>query len=122
MEKIFSYLKNISYFGIAIIILSFISTLLNFFTSVSISFINTFNTLSLLLIYFVLCFKQGKLSSSKGWWCGLKNSLMLSFTLLLISLIFFTKDIKLSTFLYYGILILGGIFGSIIGINKKKEN
>ncbi len=122
MEKIFSYLKNISYFGIAIIILSFISTLLNFFTSVSISFINTFNTLSLLLIYFVLCFKQGKLSSSKGWWCGLKNSLILTFTLLLISLIFFTKDIKLSTFLYYGILILGGMFGSIVGINKKKEN
>lgn len=122
MEKILRYLKNVGYFILGILILAFISTLMNYFTSVSMGFINTFNTIALLIIYFILCFKEGKTSSSKGWWCGLKNSLMLSFTLLLISLIFFTKDIKLSTFLYYGILILGGIFGSIIGINKKKEN
>ena len=114
--------KILRYFILGILILAFISTLMNYFTSVSMGFINTFNTIALLIIYFILCFKEGKTSSSKGWWCGLKNSLMLSFTLLLISLIFFTKDIKLSTFLYYGILILGGIFGSIIGINKKKEN
>ena len=122
MEKILKYLKVAGYFLGSVIILAFISTIINFLTSASLGFINTFNTIVLLVIYFVIGFKQGKVSESKGWFCGLKNGLLLCFILLIISLIFFTKDIKLSTFLYYGILILSTIFGSIIGINKKKES
>lgn len=121
MDKMIKYLKTWGIFFGLMIIVSLVSTLLNYFTNVSLGFICTLNMIALLIIFFIIGFKQGKVSSSKGWLCGLKNGGILCLFLLLVSLIFFTKNIKLSTFLYYGILILGTVFGSIIGINKKKE-
>lgn len=122
MNKILNYLKVIGYFLISVLLLSLISAFLNLITPLSIKTLNILTTILLIIIYFITGFKQGKISNSKGWLCGLKNGLILCFVLLIISLIFFTKNIKLSTFLYYSILILSTMFGSIIGINKKKED
>ncbi len=122
MEKIKNNFKIIGYFLIGLLLIAFISTLFNYFTNLGSGFLNTFNILTLGVMFFIICFKKGKNTMQKGFLCGLKTSLLLVFIMLLISLIFFTKDIKLTTFLYYGILILIGMFGGSFGKNKKKEN
>ncbi len=122
MEKLLNYMKTLGYFIVSLLILSLVLSLINLITPISSGALTILSTISLMVIYFIIGFKRGKVTSSKGWWCGIKNGLILCLTLLLISLIFFTKNIKLSTFIYYGILILVTIFGSIIGINKKKES
>ncbi len=122
MEKLLNYMKTLGYFIGSLLILSLVLSLINLITPISSGALTIFSTISLMVIYFIIGFKRGKITSSKGWWCGIKNGLILCLTLLLISLIFFVKNIKLSTFIYYGILILVTIFSSIIGINKKKES
>ena len=122
MEKVLNYLKILGFFIISILILTLLTSLINYITPISQKTLSLFNIIVLGGLLFYIGFKQGKVSNSKGWLCGLKNGALLCFTLLIISLIFFTKNIKLSTFIYYSILILFTIFGSIIGINKKKES
>lgn len=121
MEKILDTLKMLGFFILSILILGFISALINLITPLSMNVLSLFTTIIMILIFFILGIKKGKTSNSKGWLCGLKNGFILSLTLLLVSLIFFTKNINFATLIYYTILILANVFGSIIGINKKKD-
>ena len=122
MGKILNYLKIIGIFFGILLVLGFFITLINYFTNISINVLNIISTIVLMLTFFIFGFKQGQISSSKGWLSGLKNGGILCLILLLMSLIFFTTNIKLSTFIYYSILILSSVFGGVIGINRKKEN
>lgn len=121
MEKVLSSLKMVGFFLVTIIIISLITSLLNFITPISKNILNIVTTISMIIIFFIFGIKYGKRSNSKGWLCGIKNGLIMVLLLLLISLIFFNQSIHPATFIYYVILILTNVFGSIIGINKKKD-
>ena len=69
-----------------------------------------------------LTFYSGKNSNEKGYLVGLLTSSLLIFLMFVINSIFYGINLKLSTIIYYLILILTGVIGGTIGINKKKED
>ena len=86
-----------------------------------------FNTTSILfiilmiIIFLIIGYKYGKMADKKGYIEGLKIGFSLILVLLFINLVFYNSDFSLERIIYYLILILSSIFGSVIGINKKEK-
>ena len=79
--------------------------------------------LKTLFLYFfiIICYRvMGKKSKKKGWLEGIKLSICFIAIALLINTIFI-KQFSIQTIIYYIIISLSCIFGSMIGINKKKN-
>ena len=87
----------------------------------------SFNTTSILFIIFMMIlfliigYKYGKKADKKGYIEGLRIGFSLILVLLFINLIFYNSNFSLERVIYYIILILSSIFGSMIGINKKEK-
>ena len=64
---------------------------------------------------------KGKKSQKKGFISGLILGIIFVVFLILISL-FINSNWTLGSFIYYSILIITSMLGSILGINKKKSN
>ncbi len=75
----------------------------------------------MLLLFLLFGFKAGKQTEAKGFLAGLKIGSLFLFLLFLLSLFLNRFEIHFFTFLYYGILLLSSVFGSMLGINTKKE-
>ncbi len=121
MEKIISDIKTMAKFLGIILIFILILSLLNMLSSLSYKTIKTICVIFMILLFFITGFKQGKKSNIKGIFCGLKYGALGCLILFILSLCLFFKDLTFRMFLYYTILILTTMFGSIIGVNKKKE-
>lgn len=63
----------------------------------------------------------GKKSNKKGWLEGLKLGLIFSVFLVLFNYLGLKNNFQLKHLLFYSILIISSMVGSMIGINKKKE-
>ena len=116
-------IKNISIsiaIGILLIlVLAFIFNIFYYFNALS---QNTFNIIKILipiLSFFISAFILGMKSKKKGWLEGLKIGIIYLIIMILINLIFI-HEFNISSIIYYLILLLSTIFGSMIGINKKK--
>ena len=66
-------------------------------------------------------FKIGKNSKEKGYLQGIKFGFVFLFFLLILSHFILKNSFKLKLLIYYLIIILAPMLGSMIGINKKKE-
>ncbi|MDD3341077.1 MAG: TIGR04086 family membrane protein [Bacilli bacterium] len=108
-------------FGILIVSL-FLITLLNYFGVVSSVGMNVFKMILLFFSLFIGGFINGKRSEKDGWLEGLKLSGIVILLFFLLSLLFSTYKWGLKTNLFYLIIIGVTTFGSMIGINQKKEN
>ena len=121
MKTLKNYGKTILFFTITIIIISMLFSLFNLGGFMS------FNTTSILFIIFMMIlfliigYKYGKKADKKGYIEGLKIGFSLILVLLFINLIFYNSNFSLERVIYYIILILSSIFGSMIGINKKEK-
>ena len=122
MEKILNYIRLLGMYSGYMLIIILFSTILNYFTSLSANAISTINIITLGCLCIFIGFKQGYKSVKKGWQCGIITGSVFVVNLLIISLILFTKNLRLSSFIYYGILLIFVVVGSILGKNKKKEN
>ena len=121
-----NYLKNIGvsllYIICIMLVLTFISTFFNY--------INLFNnsTMSILKIIIPVIsmlvggFIIGKKTGKNGWLEGLKLSLIFIIILTIFNYLGLDQKISLKTIIYYAILIISTIFGSIIGVNKYNPN
>ena len=119
------YLKKyglrILYTLIFICISLIISTALYYFNIINNGFYKTLKIIITLLAIFINSYILGKQSTQKGYLEGLKFSLLLIFIFFILKLI--TKEpLKLRLLLYYIIVVITSIFGSMLGINKKKDN
>lgn len=122
LNNIISYLKLFGVFISSILIFTFILSLINFISPISQNILNIFSTIFMILLYFILGFKQGKITQKKGWLIGSLWGIIFVSIILISSTIFCINKINIASVIYYIILILTTIFGAIIGINKKKEN
>ena len=119
------YLKNliisILYIIVSILILTFITTLFSYFNIIGEKTISIFKITIPIISLFIGGFYIGKRSIKKGWFEGLKLGLI--FIILLIIFEFFALDIsfKGKNIIYYLIIIISSIFGSMIGISNKKN-
>lgn len=96
----------------------FILTILSYFDLINDSTFNIFQIMFLIISFFIGGFLTGRNTDTKGWLEGLKFGMFFVIIFLILNLIIF-KDFKISSIIYYLILIISSSFGSMIGISKK---
>lgn len=102
------------------LILLFISTLY-YFNILSSNIVNYLRPLSIFLTLFISSYNLGKKIEKNGYLEGCKLGTAAVLFFLILSLIFFHSYFKIRIILYYFILIITSILGSMIGINKVKK-
>lgn len=121
-----NYLKNIGisllYIIGIIIIGTFLISLLNYINFLGGKLLSIFKILIPIIALFTGGIMIGKKSNKNGWLEGLKLSLMFLIILLIFNYLALNTGFELKNLIYYLILIISTCFGSMIGINKKKEN
>lgn len=120
-----TYLKKyglrILYTFIIIIISLSIATALYYFNIINNVTYKVLKITLVLLSIFINALILGKNTQQKGYLEGLKLSLII--IPLFFALTIITKQpLKLRLLLYYLIILIASIFGSMIGISKKKDN
>ena len=119
------YLKNlgISFLYIIgfILILTFITTLLSYFNILSDKVTSIVKIIIPIISMFTGGFYIGKRSSKKGFLEGLKLGSIFSIILIIFNYLAVNNSFKFKYLLFYIILIISSILGSMIGINRKKQ-
>lgn len=113
-------LKSLGYYSIFIILLVFICSLLNLI-GVNSTITNLILFIFNISAFFILSYKNGKKATNKGYIAGLKTSLLLLLVLIIINLFTVKNFFNITTIIYYIILILVGVAGGMLGINKKED-
>lgn len=104
---------------LSIIITLLLITTIYYFNLINQSTYNILKIIFLLLSLLINSFILGKTSTKKGYLEGIKLSSPLIILFIFISLI--TNQFKPISFIYYLIILLTTIFGSMIGISTKKN-
>ena len=120
MKRISKYFKSIIFLISAILILSILLSILNLLGLKS-NYSSLLNIIILIILFFIIGFKEGKNSLKKGFLAGIKIGLINIFTLFIINILFFKNNLSINMFIYYILLLLTSILGSMVGINKKKQ-
>jgi len=121
MKTLLKYLKMSSIYLVVICITSLILAILNFFGVLNSRTISIIDALVMIVIFIVLGYIHGKKSEKHGYRVGLKIGLIFSLILLFLSIVVFRSGVSFTSSIYYLILIVSCVFGSMIGINKKSD-
>lgn len=121
MKKYLSILRYCSYYLIGICFVSFLVSLLYYFSNISYKSIANILYIFMILLFFINGFITGSKRVNKGYINGIKYGLVFIIVIYLIGSIAFRFNISLYKILYYVVLILSSIIGSMIGINIKKR-
>jgi len=120
MKALLKYLKLGGIFLGIIIIISFILSLLNYL-GLSNNLSSIINILLMVILFLAMGILEGLNAQKKGYLAGFKIGLILIGLILIINLVFFQSSINVSRMIYYLILLFSSVFGSMIGINRKKK-
>jgi len=119
-----NYLKTISKtigFSFLIILgLTFFITILSYFNILNYQIINILKLLIIITAVFSGGLVVGKKSSTRGWLEGLKFAGIFLIIVIVFNYLGIRKNFEISDLLYYIILVITGVLGSIVGINLKK--
>lgn len=119
-----TYLKKyglrLIYTLIAIFIFLILSTTLYYFNIINNTIYKVTKIIIVLLSIFINSFILGKSANQKGYLEGLKLGTMIIPIFFILTLITSTP-LKLRVILYYMIIMISSIFGSMVGISRKKE-
>lgn len=114
-------LKYLGFYAIFLLLLVFITSLLNLI-GVNSTITNLMIFLFNLIAFFFFGIKTGRKAEAKGYIAGLKISGLFLLVLLVINLFTMRQIFSISTILYYIILVLAGVLGGMLGINKKEDS
>lgn len=121
-----NYLKNL---GISLLFifcfilgLTLIGTLFNYIGILNNTGIKITKVIIPILSMFSGGFVIGKKQGKKGWLEGLKLSLIFLIILTLFNYLGLNYSFSIKSIIYYVILIVSSILGSIVGVNKFKPN
>lgn len=119
------YLKNLS-FSLAyiigsILILTFITTIFSYFNIMNDKIVSIIKIIIPVISFLIGGFYIGKKSLKKGFLEGLKLGLIFSIILVIFNYLALGNSFKLKYLLFYLILNIASILGSMIGINRKKQ-
>ena len=117
MNKLIKYLKLMIIPLSVIFIMPLLLSILNLLN------INTSKTLILIIMIITMLISGillGKKIEKKGYLKGLLLGISLSLFMLIFSLLF-KNNYNISTLLYYSIIIVSSVIGSMIGVNKQKK-
>lgn len=119
-NMIINYLKS---FALTILIIfggAIITTLLEYLTNNTQVLINILKIITILLSIFIPTFILGKKSECKGYLEGLKYGAILIVLSLILNIIFKTK-FSFDIIIYFIIMLVSAMLGSMMGINFKKN-
>ena len=116
------YLKSLLYTIVSILIFTIIITTLNYFNLINGKLLNILQILSIIISVMIGGYYLGKTSSSKGYIQGLKIGSIILTILIPLNLFIFKTPFKISNIIFYLIILISSILGSILGINKKKKD
>lgn len=105
-----------------ILILSLIITIISLIFNPSPSITKIIILISMIVYSFIIGVKKGLRATNKAYKDGLKTGLINILILYLLGCITFNFSLPLRKILYFIIIVISTIFGSIIGINKKNSN
>ena len=117
---IIKYLKSILFIFISILLFTVIIGTLSYFNILGKS-IKIFELISIIISTFIGGFYIGRNSNKKGYLEGLKIGLFMVIFIFFLSYFGFNKDLSLSNLIFYIIILVSSILGSVIGINKKSS-
>ncbi len=107
---------------LTIIGLTLIATIFNYLNIISYKIIKILKFIIPIIATISGGFIIGKHSEKNGWLSGLKLGLIFLILLILFNLLGFQHKLQLKNFIYYLILLISTIIGSMIGINIKHKN
>lgn len=117
------YLKNLGfsflYIISSILIITFVITLFNYFNIINDKIISIFKILIPIISTFIGGFYLGKKANNKGYLEGLKLGFLFSIFLLIFNFLAFNNSFKFKYLLFYLIIIISCVLGSMIGINRR---
>lgn len=113
------YLYSLLYILIGIFLFSLIITILNYFNLIDTNTLKYFKLIAIIIPLFIGGISIGKQASKNGYIEGLKIGSIVVVTIALLNYLGFNSDFSISSILYYMIILISSILGSIIGINKK---
>lgn len=119
MNKLINYLKLTSIFLIMELMLTFITSLLNLLgLNSGITTIILF--IANIILFFILSYINASIWKKKGLIEGVIIGFIFLTLMFLVKIILFSNKFYISTLIYYLILFTTSIFGSLVGVNKKK--
>lgn len=113
------YLMSFVYTFISIVVLSLIITTLNYFNVTSLNTIKYFELSSIVISILIGSIYLGRRSQSKGYLEGLKIGFIIIIATLIINLLIIKNKFSFEIIIYYLIILVSSMLGSIVGINKK---
>lgn len=120
-----NYLKRLGIsLSISIITFIFLLLLITLFSYLNVikgNGIIISNLLITIISIFIGSFTFGKKATKNGWFEGIKFGFIFILILAIIN-IFIYKEFVIKTLIYYSILLISSIFGSMIGITKKRKS
>lgn len=119
MKNIKLYLKYLGFSFIILLLGLLLISTLYYFDIISSTFTTYFRFIYFLLVIFITSYKLGKITEKNGYLTGIKIGLLYILVFALLGVIVFSPKIHLRVLIYYLIIILTAILGSIIGIQKK---
>lgn len=120
--NVLKYLKALLYMLISVIVFSFFISTLNYFDIIGKGLINVFQIIAVIVSMFIGGFYVGKNSSNKGYLQGLKIGGIALTILFLLNYLGFGNGFSLEILLFYLIVMVSVITGSVVGINKNKQH
>lgn len=114
-------LKSFLFAVSSILVLTLLVTLLNYFNIVNGKVMSITKIIIPLFSLALGGFILGKGANKNGWAEGLKLGLIIVIMIAIGNLIF-SQNLIAKDFIFYAMLLFSAIFGSMFGINMKKEN
>lgn len=105
----------------SILVLTFITTLFSYFNIMSDKITSIIKIIIPIISMLIGGFYIGKKSLKKGFLEGLKLGSIFSIILIIFNYLALDNSFKFKYLLFYIILIISSILGSMIGINRKKQ-
>ncbi len=119
------YLKNVGkVIGIMILmflVFTFLITILNYFNIIGKNWVTTLEIIFPILTFLIGGFSIGKNSHQNGWLEGLKLAVIFIILMILFNYLGLRNHLELKNLIYYLILTITCIFGSMVGINQKEK-
>lgn len=117
-----NFSKSLSISILLFLILTLFVTTLNYFNILSINGINISKIIIPIISILSGSFYMGTNVKNRGWLEGIKLSSLVILILLIINLLIFKNNFAIKNLIYYLIILISSMVGSMIGINKKKKN
>lgn len=115
-----SYIKTLLFNIIELFLLLFLVTILYYFNLINEKTFEVLKLIILLVSIFINSFILGKNTKTKSYIEGIKYGILLITILLIITIIFSKIQIKL--LIFYPLLLITSIFGSMIGSIEKNKS